>query len=227
MTASTTAASAAMGYGVCRQPHACWRAACPPQQAASGTFLRLLLACGSTTTLEQAGDWTRSSSTYLRAPKRPSRRMHRCWSASLSAFRLTPMEDPFLHQGVQASFDGGKLHHTDDITTRWAWPARTGANPLPQGFEFEARVVFASEKEDLYGHHERSWSGRGRRVSLSGGPSPPCKAPATIVRVTRSPSAPATCTSAAARYPARPGVVLGHEFVGVGVVERTSEFNSA
>lgn len=33
-------------------------------------FLRLLLACGSTTTLEQAGDWTREQfDTYLRAPE--------------------------------------------------------------------------------------------------------------------------------------------------------------
>ena len=89
-------------------------------------FLRLLLACGSTTTLEQAGDWTREQfDTYLRAP----------------------MEDPFSYiKGVQASFDGGKLHYTDEYydTLGLARPDRR--EPASQGFEFET-VVFALEKE--------------------------------------------------------------------------------
>ena len=64
-----------------------------------------------------------------------------------SAFRLTPMEDPFSYiKGVQASFDGGKLHYTDEYydTLGLARPDRR--EPASQGFEFEA-VVFALEKE--------------------------------------------------------------------------------
>ena len=64
-----------------------------------------------------------------------------------SAFRLTPMEDPFSYiKGVQASFDGGKLHYTDEYydTLGLAHPDRR--EPASQGFEFEA-VVFALEKE--------------------------------------------------------------------------------
>ena len=106
-------------------------------------FLRLLLACGSTTTLEQAGDWTREQfDTYLRAPDAQA-----VLERIASAFRLTPMEDPFSYiKGVQASFDGGKLHYTDEYydTLGLARPDRR--EPASQGFEFEA-VVFALEKE--------------------------------------------------------------------------------
>ena len=82
------------------------------------------------------------------------------WSAALAGteyeaeleriaadFRLTPMEDPFSYiKGVQASFDGGKLHYTDEYydTLGLARPDRR--EPASQGFEFEA-VVFALEKE--------------------------------------------------------------------------------
>ena len=64
-----------------------------------------------------------------------------------AAFRLTPMEAPFSYiKGVQASFDGGKLHYTDEYydTLGLARPDRR--EPASQGFEFEA-VVFALEKE--------------------------------------------------------------------------------
>ena len=60
-------------------------------------FLRLLLACGSTTTLEQAGDWTREQfDTYLRAPENAvTPDAQAVLERIASAFRLTPMEDPF------------------------------------------------------------------------------------------------------------------------------------
>ena len=80
-------------------------------------FLRLLLACGSTTTLEQAGDWTREQfDTYLRAPENAvTPDAQAVLERIASAFRLTPMEDPFSYiKGVQASFDGGTLHYTDE-----------------------------------------------------------------------------------------------------------------
>ena len=120
-----------------------------PWQAASG-LLRLLLACGSTTTLEQAGDWTREQfDTY---PPRPGKRRHAGCTGGAGAHRLRlplspPMEDPFSYiKGVQASFDGGKLHYTDEYydTLGLARPDRR--EPASQGFEFEA-VVFALEKE--------------------------------------------------------------------------------
>ena len=112
-------------------------------------FLRLLLACGSTTTLEQAGDWTREQfDTYLRAPENAvTPDAQAVLERIASAFRLTPMEDPFSYiKGVQASFDGGKLHYTDEYydTLGLARPDRR--EPASQGFEFEA-VVFALEKE--------------------------------------------------------------------------------
>ena len=112
-------------------------------------FLRLLLACGSTTTLEQAGDWTREQfDTYLRAPENAvTPDAQAVLERIAAAFRLTPMEAPFSYiKGVQASFDGGKLHYTDEYydTLGLARPDRR--EPASQGFEFEA-VVFALEKE--------------------------------------------------------------------------------
>lgn len=120
-----------------------------PWQAASGTFCACFWPGGSTTTLEQAGDWTREQfDTYLRAPENAvTPDAQAVLERIASAFRLTPMEDPFSYiKGVQASFDGGKLHYTDEYYDTLAWPARTGANPLPRAFEFET-VVFALEKE--------------------------------------------------------------------------------
>ena len=64
-------------------------------------FLRLLLACGSTTTLEQAGDWTREQfDTYLRAPENADAGC----TGGAGAHRLRLPSHPhgrplFLHQG--------------------------------------------------------------------------------------------------------------------------------
>lgn len=113
-------------------------------------FLRLLLACGNTNPLNWVGDFrTREQfDATLRAPVNAvTPDAQAVLERIAAAFRLTPMEDPFSYiKGVQASFDGGKLHYTDEYydTLGLARPDRR--EPASQGFEFEA-VVFALEKE--------------------------------------------------------------------------------
>ena len=60
-------------------------------------FLRLLLACGSTTALEQMGDWTREQyDAWLRAPENTVTAEGRAVLERIAAaFHLIPMEDPF------------------------------------------------------------------------------------------------------------------------------------
>ena len=73
------------------------------------------------------------------------------------------------------------------------------------------------KRSDLYGHHERSGLEGDGALSLERRPIPALQGPRdAIVRVTRS----TICTSdlhirSGAVPRARPGVVLGHEFVGV------------
>ena len=114
------------GYGdmvFAVKPHACRRAACPPPGRQLPGLLRLLLACGSTTTLEQAGDWTREQfDTYLRAPENAVTPDAQAVLERIAAdFRLTPMEDPFSYiKGVQASLTAASCTIPTNITTRWA-----------------------------------------------------------------------------------------------------------
>ena len=115
-----------------------------PWQAASGTF------CACFWPAAPLPLWSRREQfdTYLRAPENAvTPDAQAVLERIASAFRLTPMEDPFSYiKGVQASFDGGKLHYTDEYydTLGLARPDRR--EPASQGFEFEA-VVFALEKE--------------------------------------------------------------------------------
>ena len=121
-----------------------------PWQAASGTFcacsgLRLHYHFGAGRRLD-AGAVRHLSPRPLENAVTPDAQA--VLERIAAAFRLTPMEDPFSYiKGVQAaSFDGGKLHYTDEYydTLGLARPDRR--EPASQGFEFET-VVFALEKE--------------------------------------------------------------------------------
>ena len=97
-------------------------------------FLRLLLACGSTTALEQMGDWTREQlDAWLRAPENTVTAEGRAVLERIAAaFHLTPMEDPFAYmKEIQATFDGGRLRYTDEYyeTLGLERPGRGEAGP--------------------------------------------------------------------------------------------------
>lgn len=114
-------------------------------------FLRLLLACGSTTALEQMGDWTREQyDAWLRAPENAVTAEGRAvLSRIAAAFRLTPMEDPFAYvKEVQASFDGGRLRYTDEYydTLGLERPSRGNPGP-PARRECPADIVDSTEEE--------------------------------------------------------------------------------
>lgn len=114
-------------------------------------FLRLLLACGSTTALEQMGDWTREQyDAWLRAPENAVTAEGRAvLSRIAAAFRLTPMEDPFGSvKEIQASFDGGKLRYTDEYydTLGLERPSRGNPGP-PARRECPADIVDSMEEE--------------------------------------------------------------------------------
>ena len=114
-------------------------------------FLRLLLACGSTTALEQMGDWTREQyDAWLRAPENAVTAEGRAVLSRIAAvFRLTPMEDPFGSvKEIQASFDGGKLRYTDEYydTLGLERPGRGNPGP-PARRECPADIVDSTEEE--------------------------------------------------------------------------------
>ena len=114
-------------------------------------FLRLLLACGSTTALEQMGDWTREQlDAWLRAPENAVTAEGRAVLSRIAAvFRLTPMEDPFSYiKGVQAFFDGGRLRYTDGYydTLELERPSRGNPGP-PARRECPADIVDSTEEE--------------------------------------------------------------------------------
>ena len=114
-------------------------------------FLRLLLACGSTTALEQMGDWTREQlDAWLRAPENAVTAEGRAVLSRIAAvFRLTPMEDPFSYiKGVQAFFDGGRLRYTDEYydTLGLERPSRGNPGP-PARRECPADIVDSTEEE--------------------------------------------------------------------------------
>ena len=114
-------------------------------------FLRLLLACGSTTALEQMGDWTREQyDAWLHAPENAVTAEGRAvLSRIAAAFRLTPMEDPFGSvKEIQASFDGGRLRYTDEYydTLGLERPSRGNPGP-PARRECPADIVESMEEE--------------------------------------------------------------------------------
>ena len=103
LTASTTAASAAMGiWCLPVNPMPAGEPACPPPGRQLPGLSAPASACGSTTTLEQAGDWTREQfDTYLRAPENAVTPDAQAVLERIAAdFRLHPHGRPlFLHQG--------------------------------------------------------------------------------------------------------------------------------
>ena len=114
-------------------------------------FLRLLLACGSTTALEQMGDWTREQyDAWLRAPENTVTAEGRAVLERIAAaFHLIPMEDPFGSvKEIQASFDGGRLRYTDEYydTLGLERPGRGNPGP-PARRECPADIVDSMEEE--------------------------------------------------------------------------------
>lgn len=113
-------------------------------------FLRLLLACGTTTAVEQIVWWSEAQfREFLAADPVPPERTA-VLNQIRDAFQLEPMEHPFQYvKALQADFDRGGLRYTDeyyDVTGR-ARP--DGSHPESGGFEFSpVRLTFSRHRQD-------------------------------------------------------------------------------
>ena len=142
------------GYGetvFAVNPDSCVEENVYPLAANFRDFLRLLLACGTTTAVEQIVWWTEEQfRAFLAEDETPPER-----TAALEkirrAFHLEPMEEPYRYvRALQAGFDRSGLRYTDEFyeVTGKARPDGTCAEG--PGFEFPP-VTFAFPHPDKDG----------------------------------------------------------------------------
>ena len=95
-------------------PESCVEEPVYPLAANFRDFLRLLLACGTTTAIEQIVWWTEGQfRAFLAAEPAPPERMA-VLKQIQQAFHLEPMEEPFSYvKALQTGFDRSKLRYPD------------------------------------------------------------------------------------------------------------------
>ncbi len=113
-------------------------------------FLRLILACGSTTAVEQIAGWDRERfEAFLRSED------NRVWPEQQTVLdrirtelKLTAMDDPFSYvKEVQAAFDDSKLRFSNEYYDALGLERPDGTAPEEQPFAF-GTVVFVTGKRE-------------------------------------------------------------------------------
>lgn len=141
------------GYGemvFAVNPESCTEENVYPLAADFRDFLRLLLACGTTTAIEQIVWWDEAQFLkFLEEDETPPER-----AAVLrriqEAFCLEPMEDPFRYvKALQADFDRSKLRYTDEYYEVTGRARPDGSHPQSGGFEFSpVPMAFTRRKQN-------------------------------------------------------------------------------
>lgn len=132
-------------------PESCAEENVYPLAATFRDFLRLLLACGTTTAIEQIVWWTEEQfRAFLAEDEAPPERTA-VLEKIRQAFRLEPMEEPYQYvKALQAGFDASRLRYPDEYyeVTGRARPDGTCAES--QGVEFPP-VTFTFSHPDKNG----------------------------------------------------------------------------
>ncbi len=80
-----------------------------------GDFLRLLLACGHTATLEQAWSWDQAQFDAFLCENAPTAEQAAVLDIIRKKLSVTPMEQPFVYiKDLQAGFDYSRIKYTQD-----------------------------------------------------------------------------------------------------------------
>lgn len=132
-------------------PDSCVEENVYPLAASFRDFLRLLLACGTTTAAEQIVWWTEEQfRAFLAEDETPPERTA-VLEKIRQTFHLEPMEEPYRYvRALQAGFDRSRLRYTDEFyeVTGRARPDGTFAES--RGFEFPP-VTFTLSHPDKNG----------------------------------------------------------------------------
>ncbi len=128
------------GYGetvFAVNPESCAEENVYPLAANFRDFLRLLLACGTTTAMEQIVWWSEAQFQAFLAEEAPPPERTAVLAQIREAFQLQPMENPFQYvKALQAGFDRGKLRYTDEYYEVTGRARPDGSHPESGGFEF-------------------------------------------------------------------------------------------
>lgn len=118
-------------------PESCVEENVYPLAASFRDFLRLLLACGTTTALEQIIWWTEEQfQAFLAEDETPPERTA-VLEKIRQAFHLEPMEKPYQYvKTLQAGFDAGRLRYSDEYYEVTGRARPDGTYVESQGFEF-------------------------------------------------------------------------------------------
>lgn len=139
------------GYGemvFAVNPESCVEENVYPLAADFRDFLRLLLACGTTTAIEQIVWWDEARFLkFLEEDETPPER-----AAVLrriqDAFSLEPMERPFQYvKALQADFDRSRLRYTDEYYEVTGRARPDGSHPKSGGFEFSPVLISFPRRE--------------------------------------------------------------------------------
>lgn len=132
-------------------PDSCVEENVYPLAANFRDFLRLLLACGTTTAIEQIVWWTEAQfREFLMEDQAPPER-----TAVLERirreFHLEPMEEPYRYvRALQAGFDRSRLRYTDEYYEVTGRARPDGTYVEGPGFEFSP-VSFTVVREERDG----------------------------------------------------------------------------
>lgn len=116
-------------------------------------FLRLILACGSTTAVEQIILWTQEQFLQFLSSEdnAPLPQQLKTLEIIRKELRLTPMEDPYTYvKNLQADFDLSKLYFSDEYYKTAGLPLPEGRKPKKQKplWETAFTVVFQRKTPD-------------------------------------------------------------------------------
>lgn len=128
------------GYGeavFAVNPDSCAEEYVHPLAANFRDFLRLLLACGTTTAIEQIVWWTEEQFRQFLAEDEAPPERTAVLRRIQEAFHLEPMEAPYQYvRGLQAGFDRSKLRYTDEFYEVTGRARPDGTYVEGPGFEF-------------------------------------------------------------------------------------------
>lgn len=113
-------------------------------------FLRLILACGSTTAVEQIILWTREQFLHFLSSSDsvPLPQQIKTLEIIRKELRLTPMEDPYTYvKNLQAGFDLSKLYFSDEYYETTGLPLPEGRKPKKDEPLWETTVTFTIQRK--------------------------------------------------------------------------------
>lgn len=110
-------------------------------------FLRLLLTCGNTASLEQAHSWDNAQFDAFLQENPPTTEQRNILNTLADKLKISPMEQPFFHiKNLQAAFDYSRIPYTHDYEE-----CVTAEPKLP-----EWKVYYDG---NFWGHHGKDRSG--------------------------------------------------------------------